>query len=170
MVTTRRATSNWSRQYGTTHNGTPAASAFCVMPWPPWEMTHAARAMIGECGSDCATRAFGGAWNRAGSCAAVVAISATSSSANASSAVATRHASSWKAVDAVTSTIARVSVASHSGISAGGSHRPGPTNRTDAGQSLRGYSYGSAVNKMNRPDSGYWSYQARMSGSPTVVR
>ncbi len=32
---TRRATSNWSRQNGTAQTGTPAASDFCVVPWPP---------------------------------------------------------------------------------------------------------------------------------------
>ncbi len=51
-ISTRRATSNWSRQNGTTQTGTPAASARWVVPCPPWETTHAARAMIGPCGQE----------------------------------------------------------------------------------------------------------------------
>src|SRR5215208_5241695 len=44
------ATSNWSRPNGTTHTGTPAASAFWVMPMPPWQTTQAARSRTARCG------------------------------------------------------------------------------------------------------------------------
>lgn len=46
-TSTWRATSNCSRPKGTTHTGTPAASAFWVMPMPPWHTTQSARSRIG---------------------------------------------------------------------------------------------------------------------------
>src|SRR3954471_18700853 len=106
--------------------------------------------MIGPCGRNASTRAFAGGENAAGSLAAVVAITATGSSASASSAVETSRPSFLYAVDAETSTIGRVSSASQAGGSPGGSHVIGPTSRTEGGQSLRGYSYGSAVSAMKR--------------------
>ena len=48
---TRRATSNWSRPWGTTHTGTPRASAFCVAPIPPCVMAHTVRPKIAPCGT-----------------------------------------------------------------------------------------------------------------------
>jgi UDP:flavonoid glycosyltransferase YjiC (YdhE family) len=57
----------------------------------------------------------------------------------------TRRRSFWNSVEQVTSTNGRLSSSSHTGGSAGGSQRPGPTSRTLAGQSERGYSNGSAV-------------------------
>ena len=59
-TSTRRATSSWSRPNGTTHTGTPAASAFCVAPAPPWVIAHAARSRIGACGTKRSTRALAG--------------------------------------------------------------------------------------------------------------
>src|SRR5204863_8881809 len=98
-----------------------------------------------------------GAANASGGWAAVVATSATSSPANAASAVVMSRSSFWNAVDAVTRMIGRVSAASQSGGPATGSHVPGPTSRTDGGQSVRGYSYGSAVSAMKRSASHHWS-------------
>src|SRR4051812_42961854 len=97
-------------------------------------------------------RAFGGGMNALGSSAAVVATTATGSSARALRAVAISLSSRWYAVEAVTRTIGRVSLPSQAGGSAGGSQSPGPTRRTWAGQSLRGYSNGSAVKAMKMSD------------------
>src|SRR4051794_33880447 len=113
--------------------------------------------MIGPWGMNASTRAFGGGAKAAGSLAAVVAITATGSSAGASSAVDTSNPSFWYAVDAETSTIGRVSGASQAGGSAGGSQVTGPTSRTDGGQSPRGYSYGSAVSAMKRSAASHCS-------------
>ncbi len=59
-TSTRRATSSWSRPNGTTHTGTPAASAFCVAPAPPWVIAQTARSNSGPCEMNLSTRALAG--------------------------------------------------------------------------------------------------------------
>jgi len=91
------------------------------------------------------TRALAGVRTRAGSLAGSVASTAAGSSASASSATLTRRVSSWNSEEVVTSTIGRSMSSSHAGGSVGGSQAHGPTSTTLSGQSLRGYSNGSAV-------------------------
>jgi hypothetical protein len=86
---------------GTTQTGTPAASALCVIPIPPWQTTQAAFRMRSPCGSHRSTCALAGTSNRSGSCATVVATTWTSSELRARSAISMRASSRHAEVEDV---------------------------------------------------------------------
>ena len=115
------------------------------MPMPAWQTTQAARSRTGVCGTKRSMRMFEAATSPAGSMSAVVMMTSSGSPANARQATSASVRSFWNSVEQVTSTSWRRSPSSQAGGAAGGSQSPGPTRRTLAGQSLRGYSNGSAV-------------------------
>ena len=113
---------------------------------PPCVTTASTSGITAACGSVRAIRTRScGAVKRAGSSADVVTITLPCPSVSPASAASTIAPSSWNSVETLTSTRGCGRSASQAGASPRGAQRPGPIACTEAGQSERGYSNGTAV-------------------------
>jgi hypothetical protein len=92
-VTTRVATSSWSRPIGTQTIGTPWARAFIAVPCPQCVIATAACSSTSRCGAVLTTCTFGGAATSAGSISGPVVITPRTGSVPSASAIRRRTAS-----------------------------------------------------------------------------
>ncbi len=143
-----------------------------MIPIPPWHTTALARGITWAWETKRSTTTPAGARTVAGSTPAVVHTSCTEeSSPKAPMAASISAASSWNSVEHVTSTIG-FSVDIHPGADdgGGGDQSPGPTSFMFAGQSLRGYSKGSAVMCSRSGGARYISGMLLNARAPALAR
>jgi hypothetical protein len=126
---TRVAFSGWSRPIGITTIGTPAASAFITVPWPPWVTTAAACGSTAACGAASTTLTLPPAVN-GGTAGPVVTSPRTGSVPSAAAVRRSASPWSWYVELRPTSTSGASPGGSESSPAQSGSSSRGPTMRT----------------------------------------